>query len=271
MTVFSKSWFQVLITGTILFFATEYALRASGNLSWLTPVILLGALVVPVSFVTYFYGQERFLDKNIHGGTPFKTAALCFFVGGLIGVIVAAVLELGTLNSLNASGLFFVGVIEEAAKVIFPIVIYVRARNHFRSEIDGLLFGTATGMGFAALETIGYALVALVQSRGNVGTLEEVLLIRGLLSPVGHAAWTGLICAALWHSREKTGKMFNPSVLGAYAIAVVLHFLWDLNSMSGQPILIFLGYVVIGAVGITLLARRIREARRGSHNQKDPA
>jgi RsiW-degrading membrane proteinase PrsW (M82 family) len=262
--MFNRRWFQILISGVVLFFIAEQMLRSSGNTNFLPAVILLGALVVPVSFVTYFYGQERLLDKNIHGGTPLKTAALNFSVGGLIGVIVAAILEYGTLSQLNASGLLFVALIEEAAKMIFPLVVYIRARLHYRTEIDGLLFGTAAGMGFAALETMGYGIVALIQSKGSFGSLEEVLLLRGLLSPVGHGAWTGLICAALWHKREQTGKAFNASIIGVYFLAVMLHFLWDVTSLINLPIITILGYVVIGAISLTLLVRRMREARLSS-------
>jgi hypothetical protein len=34
-------------------------------------------------------------------------------------------------------------------------------------------------------------------SGGNVGAAEQTLFIRGLLSPAGHAAWTGLTCWGL--------------------------------------------------------------------------
>jgi protease PrsW len=262
MNIFSKRWFQVLVTGVILFLIVEQVMRASGNTLFLPAVILLGSTVVPVTFVTYFYGQERLIDKNIHGGSPLKTAALNFFAGGFIGVVVASILEYGTLSQLNASGLFFVALIEEAAKMIFPVIIFISARTHFRSEADGLLFGTAAGMGFAALETMGYGVVALVQSRGSIGTLEEVLLVRGLLSPVGHAAWTALICAALWHSREQGKKALNISVVGAYCIAVILHFAWDVSSLANIFIVSLLAYVVIGSISLALLVRRMREARK---------
>ena len=45
---------------------------------------------------------------------------------------------------------------------------------------------------------MGYAFVTLIASGGNVNAVEQTLLIRGLLSPAGHMAWTGLACGALW-------------------------------------------------------------------------
>jgi RsiW-degrading membrane proteinase PrsW (M82 family) len=177
-----------------------------------------------------------------------------------VGIIVAGFIEYGTLRSLTVGGLFGVGLIEESAKLTFPVVIYLQAV--YRSESDGLLFGVAAGMGFAALETMGYGLVALIQSRGDVGVLQETLLIRGLLSPVGHAAWTGLICASLWHERERTGKLLNGRVLAFFAVAVALHALWDLAGTFGQVLAIYLGYTVVGGVSLVLLVRRLNEAKR---------
>jgi RsiW-degrading membrane proteinase PrsW (M82 family) len=118
-----------------------------------------------------------------------------------------------------------VGLVEEDAKLIFLLVFYFLGR--YRSEGAGILLGVSTAMGFAALETMGYGFISLLQTRGNLAVLDEVLLARGLTSPAGHAAWTGLVCAVLW--RERTGHaVLNAKVVGAFATAVVLHALWDL-------------------------------------------
>lgn len=85
-----------------------------------------------------------------------------------------------------------VGLIEESAKLIFPLIFYFAGR--YRSEASGILFGVASAMGFAALETMGYAFVTLLQSKGRLGALDEVLLVRGLMSPAGHAAWCAPSC-----------------------------------------------------------------------------
>jgi len=264
-----QRWFQIFIVGLLLFFGAEQTLRFTSNPNFVPTVILLGAFVVPVTFVAYFYGQERQLDKKSHIETPLPLASACFLVGGTIGIIAAGFLEYETLQKLSISGLFGVGAIEEGAKLIFPVAIYIRGR--YRSEADGLLFGVASGMGFAALETMGYGLVALISSQGNIGVLEEVLLIRGLLSPVGHAAWTGLVCATLWHTREQTGRSFNPLVLGIFALAVVLHALWDLAGSFQNPIIAYAGYLIVGGTSLTLLIRKLREARRQVPSMARPA
>lgn len=256
----NQRWFQVFLIGAILFFGTEQALRFTNNINFVPTVILIGAFLVPVTFVAYFYGQERTMDKKIHLEFPLPLIANSFLIGGVIGSVVAGFLEYSTLRTSNVLNLFGVAFIEEAAKLILPVVFFIQAR--YRSEADGLLFGITCGMGFAALETMGYALIALLQTQGNLGALEQVLLVRGLLSPVGHAAWTGLICAVLWKQREKTGKGFQPIVIGAFILAVALHALWDIASTFNQVYLIYIGYVVVGAISFTLLVLRLRDAKR---------
>jgi RsiW-degrading membrane proteinase PrsW (M82 family) len=244
---FIKSeWFRIFVVGILLFFAAEQALKLTGNPKFVPTVLILGAFVVPVSFVAFFYGQERAIDKLVQVEAPLRIVVVCFSVGGFIGVITAGLMEYETLTKLTISNLFIVGLM----------------RSHYRSEADGLLFGVASGMGFAALEAMGYGLTSLMQSQGNVGILEETLLIRGLLSPVCHAAWTGLICATLWLQHERTGKLFNPSVIWVFVLAVVLHALWDIAGFFQRVFISYPGYVIIGGVSLMLLIRKLREARR---------
>jgi RsiW-degrading membrane proteinase PrsW (M82 family) len=252
------AWFQILIGGVVLFILAETALVTTHNALFFPTVIMLGAFLVPVVFVTYFYEYVR--DRDI--SMPLLTT--CFVFGGIIGVLAAGFLEYQTLRNLNPGSLFKVGVIEEAVKLIFPIVMFVQWK--YRHEADGLLFGVAAGMGFAALETMGYAMVALVSSNGSVGALQQTLIVRGLLSPSGHAAWTGFVCAILWRHRQATGKVFGVSVAGAYIVAVLLHALWDIiNSSNPQTTGDFIVFgvllLLVVAASLTLILWRFRRAR----------
>jgi RsiW-degrading membrane proteinase PrsW (M82 family) len=258
INLFRRGWFQIAVGGIILFVVTEIALVKTDNPLFFPTVILLGAFVIPVTFVTYFYEYVR--DRDI--SMPLLTT--CFVLGGIIGVVMAGFIEYGTLRNLGFASLFGLGLIEETVKLIFPVVMFVSWK--YQHEADGLLFGVAAGMGFAALETMGYALINLIQSGGDVGVLQQVLLIRGLLSPSGHAAWTGFVCAVLWRHRQLTGHPLGLSVIGAFLAVVVLHSLWDVvSSMNVQTpaqltlyIALLLALVVIS---LFLVIWRFRKAR----------
>lgn len=253
MRILRQRWLRTFIAGLVLLYFTERVLVTTGNPNFVPSVILLGAFLVPVVFVTYLY--ERLPDWEV----PLGPLATCFIWGGAVGTLVAGTLEYDLLRSVGIFALLGVGLIEESAKLIFPLIFYFAGR--YRSEASGILFGVASAMGFAALETMGYAFVTLLQSKGSLGALDEVLLVRGLMSPAGHAAWTGLVCAVLWRERLKAGHaVLNWRVVAAFLTAVILHALWDtFNSLQGGVALLSLG---VALASLTLLVRCVREADR---------
>ncbi|MDO8577721.1 MAG: PrsW family intramembrane metalloprotease [Dehalococcoidales bacterium] len=257
---FAPPWLLVLMVGVVLFVLTLGATMITGNTNYLPTLLLLGSFIVPVTFVTYFYEYIRHREISI----PLLTT--CLVAGGVLGSIFAGVVEQGTLSTLNVPGLFGVGLIEEIAKLIFPIAMYVGWR--YRHEADGLLFGVAAGMGFAALETMGYGLTTLIDSNGDINLLTQVLLARGLISPAGHAAWTGFFCAVLWRQREKKGHMvIDLPVIGAFVVAILLHAVWNINASiipvsSLGSLLLILANMVIVTVSLVLVLNRYRESRK---------
>jgi protease PrsW len=182
--------------------------------------------VVPVAFVAFVSGRR--LSFGVSGSLVGLTALL----GGVVGVLVAGALEFEAVRSFGDLPFIVVGLIEEMAKLLVPAAILVLVRRNQRPA-DGLLLGVAAGAGFAILETMGYALVALVRSGGNLSLVNGLLLDRGLLSPAAHMAWTGLAGAALWwaateHWRFRAVGRF----VVVYLVVVALHAGWD-SSGSG--------------------------------------
>lgn len=257
---FLRPWLWILIAGIVLFLGAEQALTITNNPNFFPTVLLVGAFAIPTAFIAYFYEHVR--DRDI----SLALLTTCFIVGGAIGLIAAGFLEYRTLQNFSIFGLVGVGFIEEAVKLIFPIAMYIMWR--YRHEADGLIFGMAAGMGFAALETMGYGLVGFIQSNGDITTLVQVLVLRGFLSPAGHAAWTGFLCAVLWRERERRGHIVvNGQVIGAFILVVALHILWDIaNSISyqnnAQFAILVAANVVIAGVSLLLVIRRYIEARK---------
>jgi protease PrsW len=255
-------WLQILLSGLVLLFLVERTVVATGDPNYVPSAILLGAFLVPVTFTTYLY--ERLPSWDV----PLPAIAICFVWGGVLGTVVAGTLEYDVIRTLGFLPKLGIGVIEESAKLILPLVFYFLGR--YRSEAAGIVLGVTTAAGFAALETMGYGFVSLLQSKGNLGILDEVLLVRGLSSPAGHMSWTGLVCAVLWRERLKAGHAtLNWRVGGAFLTAVVLHALWDtFASIRSATFVEFLGVallsLLVAVVSLVLLLRRVREARRAS-------
>jgi protease PrsW len=263
VSILRRRWLQIFVSGLILLYLVELMLVTTSNPIYV-PSILLGAFLVPVTFVAYLYERLPSWDVSL------QALAVCFLWGGVLGTVVAGALEYEVARVLGFLPKLLIGLIEESAKLIVPLIFYFLGR--YRSEAAGIVLGVATAAGFAGLETMGYGFVSLVSSKGNLGVLDEVLLVRGLTSPAGHMAWTGLVCAVLWRERLKVGHAtLNWRVLGAFLTAVVLHALWDTFASVRSPT--FVGFLsvdlvslLIALISLTLLIRRVREARRAQED-----
>lgn len=257
-----RRWLQVLFSGLVLLLLVERTLVATSSLNYVPSLILLGAFLVPVTFVTYLYERLPSWDVSL------PALAVCFLWGGVLGTVVAGTLEYDVARALGFLPKLVIGLIEESAKLIVPLIFYFVGR--YRSEAAGIVLGVATAAGFAALETMGYGFVSLLASHGNLGVLDEVLLVRGLSSPAGHISWTGLVCAVLWRERLKAGHAtLNWRVGGAFLVAVVLHALWDtFASVRSTTFVEFMGVaflsLLVALISLVLLIRRVREASRNS-------
>ncbi|MEV5178055.1 PrsW family intramembrane metalloprotease, partial [Streptomyces flaveolus] len=183
-------------------------------------------------------------------GVGLGTVTGTAIVGGAIGVTTAGVLEYRTLILLNVMPMIAVGVIEEAAKLIVPALLLLVIRD--RHPGDGLLVGVASGAGFAAFETMGYAFVELVRSGGDLVAVDHLLVLRGLLSPAAHMAWTGITAAALWAAAAQGRQRHRWVKLSlAYVVAVALHTAWD--SFDSDT-----SYIVLAVISLYLLITAIR-------------
>lgn len=260
------TWFLVLVVGLVVFIALDAVLIVTGNLNLLPAVIVLGATLVPVTFVVYIYQRVQVRD------VPLVLIALTVFLGGALGLAVAGAIQYATLQRLGILQLLGVSVIEEGAKLIVPVFLYMHGR--YRTQADGLLFGVASGMGFAALESMGYGLTSFLAAQGSITALQVTLLVRALISPVGHGAWTGFVCAVLWRERERAGRrILNWRVAGAFLVAVFLHTAWNTAGLlMGRTEITWFGFQIIGLIGVgaislLLLIQRMREAglRHPSH------
>ena len=253
------AWWRILLVGLVVYAVGLAILVLTENPNLFPTVVMLGNLLVPVAYVAFFYQRRHLSDVTL------PTVASAFVWGGLLGTFSAATLEPLFIRQLDFATAFVVGIIEELAKLLGVLVV-ARHRRHDR-EMDGLLLGAAAGMGFAALESSGYAFTAFLESRGSISAIVAITLIRGLLAPVGHGTWTALLASVMFRQGSATRFRLDRAVLGAYATVVLLHGLWDglpgwLQIMLPLGIGLPFGQTVVAVVSVGLLVRRYREAVR---------
>jgi RsiW-degrading membrane proteinase PrsW (M82 family) len=231
-------WLIVLITGVALFGLVYAVQRGTGNPLYLPSLLLLGAAVVPVTFTTLI--RELQVSSRI----SLAQVIVGVVLGGVIGTVIAGQLEFEATRHLGSLPTPLIGLIEESSKLAVVAVMLLGRRAR---AVDGLILGVAVGSGFAALETMGYAFVTLLVAGGKLGPVTDVLMLRAVSSPGGHAAWTGLAAAALLAAPRARRRWLGwVGFLVVFACAISLHATWDATA-SGH------GYLWVAALSFMLL------------------
>jgi protease PrsW len=230
-------WIAVLVVGAALYAAVLGAVLGTGDVLYVPSLLLLGAAVVPVAFITFVSGLDRC------GVLSFARIAMAAAVGGIVAIVIAGPLEYVAAHQLGSLPAWGVGLTEESAKLAIPAAILLWRRP---SPLDGVVLGVAVGSAFAVLETMGYALVALLQQSGSLDAVTHVLAIRSVSEPGGHAAWTGLACAALFSIRGSARRWLGwLRFLAVFAAVIWLHATWDSLTASLDHLLIAAGSFVL--------------------------
>ena len=186
------SWLWVLLAGVLAYLLLLRTLVVTQNPNFFPSLILLGSIVMPATVLTSATAGGR---RGIQVGSG--TVAFTAIVGGILGTVAAGTLEYDTLRALDAVPMIMVGLIEEGSKIVVPAaVLLINRRIGWPGAV---VLGVSSGAGFATLETMGYGFAALLN--GGLVALDGTLLLRALLAPAGHIAWTGLSMGAIGRIR----------------------------------------------------------------------
>jgi RsiW-degrading membrane proteinase PrsW (M82 family) len=214
----------------LLWVATVVVTFATSNVNLVPTVILLGSFLVPVTFATYAFGRA---DQVV---TPQRIFA-AFVYGGVLGVLGASVLEAAFLTQPSLVTYLGVGLVEEAVKLAALWLLALGLPRY--SMRDGIVLGAAVGVGFAALESAGYAFNALFTQDGGLSlqNLVETEVLRGLLTPLGHGLWTAILGGVLFGTAAEGGRpRLSGALVGWYVVVAGLHALWD----AARPVAVWL-------------------------------
>ncbi len=242
------SWLGVLVLGVAAYLVVLQAMITTQNIAYFPSLLLIGAITVPVTTLVFAATGGRSILPTSAGLLTFTAV-----VGGLVGTLAAGTIEYGTLRNLATVPMLAVGFIEEAAKLVVPLVVFLVLRR--RDPREGVLIGVASGMGFATLETMGYGFQALLSAH-SLAAVDMTLLVRALLSPAGHIAWTGITVAMLWRTRTARRRGWAVvAFVATFLAAVGLHATWDATSSVAVR-------VVVAALGLVALLVVVHRAHR---------
>jgi RsiW-degrading membrane proteinase PrsW (M82 family) len=133
---------------------------------------------------------------------------------------------------LDASTAFSAGLLEELAKGLAVVLLFLVMRNDFDDVVDGIVYGAAVGMGFNFLESIAYMtnLYAIFSPDGlgwyAAGFQWYGRQVLGLF--FGHATYTAFIGAGLGIARQLPNKRQKAfAIVSGFLVAIAGHFSWD--------------------------------------------
>ena len=149
--------------------------------------------------------------------------------------------------------------VEETAKGVGVLLIYVFSRSHFDGPVDGLVYGATVAAGFAFTENILYFGAALVE--GGPDELGATFVVRGIFSPFAHVLFTACTGIAIGIGARRGG---GAGVVGWFLLgltgAILLHALWN-GSLAFAQDAIGLYFTVqvpifVAAILLTVFLRR---------------
>jgi RsiW-degrading membrane proteinase PrsW (M82 family) len=238
-------WAAAFASGLFLWLMSIAVTGLTDNPNLIPTVVLLGSFLVPATAVIYY------LDHAPSTTISAQRVLFAFLYGGVLGILTASLLEAWLLED---GPLLYVGVglIEEFAKILALLLVSLGLRRF--TMRDGIILGAAVGFGFAALESSGYALNALFTPRGlSLTNLVFSEVLRGVLAPLGHGLWTGILGGALFGAAALRGRLaLSWGFVGLFLVVSLLHALWD----STRGIAIILTLIVTSSPALTELVQQ---------------
>ena len=273
--------------GIVSTFFPHFGPRRTQQMRWIllagiTVIFLIGlgrivpvatvaaALFVPLLYLAYFY------DVELYESEPLAVLGATFAVGALLGLGLslsfAPILQryLRPLFGPRPEYVLLHGIaypiLAQALMLVGPLLLYFW-RRRFDEVLDGLAFGAASGLGFAAAQSIVLAWLLItgpIQQAGPASSWAIPTIRDSLFVPLLDAGTTGLICAALWahrHGLRPAAGAARLGWLGALPVVIALALLLQVAPALATDLargliesLVWYGLALLGAL---LLARHV--------------
>ena len=189
-------------------------------------IMLLAALLPPALLWLYIWKKDpqkeptRWLVKATLWGV-----AICVPVA-IVELAIQGLLFGGTTEFTNifqsTANAFLVAAIPEEAAKLFALWLVLRKNPFFDEHFDGIVYAVCVGLGFAAIENVGY----VFSEEDWVG----VAVARSLLAVPGHYAFAVLMgyYYALYHFVDRSTK----NAVLMFLVPMMAHGIYDTFAMS---------------------------------------
>lgn len=267
-TVNIAVWLAVIVLAVSLmlvlgYFFLKFVTESSANpVWWPVTAFLAGVSMVVIALIMLL--ADRWDPQ------PIPLLLIAVFWGAAIAAGTSYVLN--TLNSqlvylftgsveaaTFAGSVFSAPLVEETTKGLGLLLLMMLARRYFNGPLDGLIYGSLIGGGFAFTENIIYYSRQLESSGAE--WMFFLFFVRGVLGIFGHALYTAATGIIVGFVVRKWGTIMGFLVfLPALIPGMLMHGAWNLQAVmssgllgtvvmyGGQGILVLLWLILIGVL-----------------------
>ncbi|HRU11384.1 MAG TPA: PrsW family glutamic-type intramembrane protease [Methanomassiliicoccales archaeon] len=212
--------------------------------TWELAIILLAAIVPSLIYLIWIRNSERYNRES------WMRVLSVFVFGMIVSILAAMVLESVAVELLYASGSIFSGglwsyepydptvEIVILAVVIAPLVEewtkgwgVLTVRYKVREPEDGLVYGAAAGLGFAAMENVFYNSSALLS---GFDVFLSTAITRAVASTLLHATASAVVGYGIARKSLLGTRGVGASWLPYYLAAVLLHGAFNGFAVAGE-------------------------------------
>ncbi len=227
--------------------------------------ILVIIIIFTLITVWFYYTRDKYEPE------PFSRIMVAYF-HGMVSVIPALIISLIAISfvSLNMllTAVILAPIIEEFTKGYF--VVRLSKHDSFDGPLDGIIYGSMVGAGFATIENLLYGFSTSTLFSINEGV--EITFYRSFAQIIGHPLYTGIMGAGV--GAYKVGLQNNQ--YNRIWQSIVLHGMWNGAASLGQPNLFYIGLVIVGVISAIKLRNELTYAleldrkafERGYYEQK---
>jgi RsiW-degrading membrane proteinase PrsW (M82 family) len=226
-------------------------------------MILITAAILP-AILLWIYTCRRDAQPE-----PISQMLKAFLYGAVIclpvsfveqGISVLLFGPEGSPTTLTGSTIeaFLVAAVPEEGFKLLALWLVLRKNPYFDEHFDGIVYAVCVGLGFAAIENLGYVLM-------HADMWLSVAITRALLAVPGHYAFA--VFMGYYYSLYHFGQKSTQNLLSIFLIPVLAHGCYDAFALSGsvEPLLGGISFLVL----IFFCIKMHKNARRKIQAQVD--
>ena len=232
-----------ILVGISVLAVVAYLLLALGP-----GLLLLSGFLALIPLVVVLLGV-RWVDR--WEPEPRGLLIFGFLWGAGMSVALALIVDIGVQFAVYATGtdpsvrdvlggILQAPVVEETAKGLGVLLIFLVARRYFDGPVDGIVYAAVVAAGFAFTENILYFADSIAYSGVLSSDAALTFFVRGVMSPFAHAMFTAMtgLFIGLWGRRSVAGGIGGFFV--GLLLAMLLHAVWNATALLG-----LLGWFVV--------------------------